>query len=210
MTAALVAGRTVAPSPDRVTAWLAEPPTRRRPQPWSKYAACDGMVSADWDPFTPDDELPEEERDELFELARATCRTCQVEAVCLFDALDVGDFWSMRGGTTPKERNAIAKQRGFPRPSISGSSQHGTRGRYVEGCTCGPDGKACPGCRWANARYIKDWRAQRGHAPRVRGHAVQALGQGSATVPPLVTATGTVDTCGGAARPTDCDFGETA
>lgn len=38
---------------------------------------------------------------------------------------------------------------------------HGTRARYNQGCTDGPDGKPCAPCRRANAAYMKRYRKGR-------------------------------------------------
>ncbi|PSJ23917.1 WhiB family transcriptional regulator, partial [Streptosporangium nondiastaticum] len=42
--------------------------------------------------------------------ARSVCAGCPVRRPCLDDAMERGDGWSVRAGTTPEERRALGAQ----------------------------------------------------------------------------------------------------
>lgn len=130
-------------------------PSLRRPPEWMLSGACIGMVAPDLDPWCPDEDLPRPERERLMGLAVDVCAGCRVRAECLADALATGEAWSVRGGTTPAERRALAAAQGLPRPSILGAWQHGSNAGYAaHGCRCVP-------CCAAHTRYVAGWRQQR-------------------------------------------------
>jgi WhiB family redox-sensing transcriptional regulator len=125
---------------------------------WRLRAVCAGMVTPGWDPWNADEDLTRAQRQQLERVALDTCARCPVRDACLTDALVTGEAFSIRGGTTPAQRRALAVERGLPRPSPHGAAQHGTRSMR---CTAGPGGRRCPSCAEANARYVAGWRARR-------------------------------------------------
>lgn len=72
-------------------------------QSWRVHANCRGE---DPDLFTPPDGLRGKILEEMFSVAKDICAGCPVKASCLADALQAGDRWSVRGGTTPDDRHA--------------------------------------------------------------------------------------------------------
>ena len=73
------------------------PPAAR----WRRQAACRGV----------DPELFFLERGESSTPARATCAGCPVRAECLAHALAAEERLGIWGGTTPRERQRIRRQR---------------------------------------------------------------------------------------------------
>lgn len=86
------------------------------------------------------------------------CAVCPVRDACLVDALQAGEPNGMRGGLTPTERRRLALQQGHLDPR---AARHGTRSRFVRGCTAGPDGGSCRDCRHAHSVYERERRAIR-------------------------------------------------
>lgn len=117
-----------------------------RPPDWTHDANCAGhnpaIFDADTGPHTTQ--------------ALAICATCPVRLNCAREALDnaiTGGTW---GGLTTRDRARIARARGFDPP---GAARHGTRARFVAGCTTGPDGRSCDDCREAHRRWAAERRA---------------------------------------------------
>lgn len=127
----------------------------RRAPGWALQGACVGMAAPDLDPWCPDDDLPPDVRARLVGLAKDVCARCPVRAACLEEALETGEAWSVRGGTTPAERRRLAARRGLPRPAAAGRWQHATPAGYkAHGCRCLP-------CCDAHARDVAAWRQRR-------------------------------------------------
>lgn len=143
-----------------------------RPPAWTVDAACQGLAGPVVDPWNPDDTLPAAKQAELYALARTICATCPVRLACARDALERGEQHGMWGGLTPDERRRIARRHAYPTP---GAAQHGTRSRYVAGCTDGPDGRACEACRRAHAAYERSRRAIRREQRRSTTAAAAAM-----------------------------------
>lgn len=127
--------------------------TLARPPEWTRDAACLGLTSAGRDLWHPDDGHEDD-----WVLARPICAACPVRLSCATDALRAGLEHGMYGGLTPADRRAVARVHGFPRP---GAAPHGTRSRFVAGCTAGPEGRSCDPCRAAHAAYERERRAIR-------------------------------------------------
>lgn len=130
--------------------------TLRRPQDWSRHAACQGLTLPDRDLWSPSDDLTPAQRAGEYALARRICSTCPVRFPCAVDALARGEAHGMWGGLTEQDRRRVAYTHGYP---IPGSAQHGTRSRYVAGCHDGPDGGACEDCLRAHRVYAAERRA---------------------------------------------------
>ncbi|MBF4194656.1 hypothetical protein [Mycolicibacterium phlei] len=62
---------------------------------------------------------------------------------------------------------------------------HGTRSRYVQGCTDGPDGRACEACRKANNDYLKA-RRQKKNAEKYGGKVAVLKPQAPAVPEPEI------------------------
>lgn len=132
-----------------------------KPPSWTVDAACLDMAGRALDPWHPDDELPAARVAGLHAIARRVCAGCPVRLDCALEALTNGLPDGVWGGLTPADRRRIARDRpwlGFP---IPGAAVHGTRSRYVAGCTAGPDGKACEPCLRAHRDYERERRAIR-------------------------------------------------
>lgn len=125
--------------------------TLQRPPDWTTAAACLGMTSGDFDPWSPADELPRAERDRQTALARQLCSTCPVRLSCAVEALVHAIPDGLWGGLTPGDRRRVALRHGFPVP---GAARHGTRSAYVSGCRCDD-------CRRSHARYERARRTAR-------------------------------------------------
>lgn len=67
---------------------------------WVDGAACAGMPHDLWFSAIPAYESR----------ARFVCSLCPVTAACLADALEVGDKFSLRAGTTPWERRQMKRE----------------------------------------------------------------------------------------------------
>jgi hypothetical protein len=128
-----------------------------RPPDWTVDAACQGLAVAELDPWNPPDDLPAVERDVQHALARLVCAKCPVRHPCALEALKGGIGHGVWGGLTVADRRRIARRHGYPQP---GAAQHGTRARYIAGCTDGPDGKACRPCLEAHRRWVAEQRAR--------------------------------------------------
>ncbi len=112
-----------------------------RPADWTTAAACT-------QPHTDPNWWHSDQRTEQT-AARAVCNRCPVQLICAGTALAQAEPWGIRGGLNPTQRAAIATLYGQPRP---GAAQHGTRSRYVAGCTA-DQGRACKPCKRAHAAY---------------------------------------------------------
>lgn len=122
-----------------------------RPPDWTESARCLGMTGRDFDPWTPADHLPPDTIALQHHMARRICETCPVRLECAMDALaDLPrvDPHSVRGGLTPDEQIALARDLGM---KWRREAQHGTRSRYVAGCRC-------EDCRAAHRVYEHDRR----------------------------------------------------
>lgn len=99
--------------------------------------ACAGWDFASYgDPWHPDGETGAAAR-ASFALARQECMTCPVRAACLEYGLALlaehGEVHGMFGGKTPAELRTIARERN---QCTRKRAEHGTRSRYVAGCSC--------------------------------------------------------------------------
>lgn len=116
-------------------------------------ALCRPHLAAGRDWWTSSD--PDEQ-----EAARWICLTgdrsgpCPLLTSCLERALAEGDVWNVCGGTTAEERLDMAEQRGFLKPVVRGSADHGENARYISGCRC-------PDCTAGHSSYVREWRANR-------------------------------------------------
>lgn len=70
---------------------------------WRALASCAGMDPGLFFPRSGS-------RDDAAQ-ARAVCRSCPVRDECLEDALDIGDKFGIRAGTSPGERRALRRAR---------------------------------------------------------------------------------------------------
>lgn len=114
----------------------------RRPPDWTELASCaDPRLNPSW--------WHSDRTDEQL-AARTLCDICPVQYECLIDALLTAEPDGIRGGLDTTDRRRLAPQHGYPRP---GGAAHGTRSRYVGGCTDGPNGRACPPCLRSHADY---------------------------------------------------------
>lgn len=107
-----------------------------RPPEWTHQALCIGMTGRDFDPWSPDDDLPPEAIAYNHFLARSICAQCPVRMLCAMDALaDLprAEPHAVRGGLTPDEQVELARSLGM---KWRREAQHGTRSRYVAGCRC--------------------------------------------------------------------------
>ncbi len=145
------------------------------PPEWTRRAACQGLTSGDWDPWTPD-------VDSSFQwaVARRVCARCPVRLDCALDAIaqleDVAAH-SMRGGLTPVELKRVAHRLDQPTRL---RAAHGSRSRYVAGCRCSR-------CRHAHAVYEHDRRlhqsAKEGAGQRPRTLTQRVVNALSTTAP---------------------------
>ncbi len=71
-------------------------------------AVCEGVATADYDPFFPD--TPEAEADAL-----AMCSICPAQAACLAYAVETRQRFGIWGGTTQRELRHLVAQAGGPR-----------------------------------------------------------------------------------------------
>jgi Transcription factor WhiB len=113
-----------------------------RPDEWTIESACLGKADGESDPW-------HEPLNYL--IAKAVCAGCPVKAECARAALrDLPRYGvhGVRGGRTPDELKAIARERNLP---YKREAQHGTRAKYVAGCR-----EDC--CRMANTRGESDRR----------------------------------------------------
>lgn len=111
-------------------------PALLRPPDWTHEARCVDMTTRDWDPWSPDEDTPEESVAYQHHLARSLCAQCPVRMECLMDALadlPIRDSHAVRGGLTPSEQVELARELGM---KWRREAQHGTRSRYVAGCRC--------------------------------------------------------------------------
>jgi hypothetical protein len=72
------------------------------PNNWRRKAACAGK---DGDLFYAGEREPKAVQE-----ARGICNTCLVRTACLTAAYVEGDEWSIRAGTTPRQRNAYLRK----------------------------------------------------------------------------------------------------
>jgi len=163
-----------------------------RPADWTADAACVGMTGRDYDPWTPDlEEVTPEEAAFQWHLARKVCHRCPVRLDCAVDALKrlpLNEEHAMRGGLTPDELIDLAKGMGL---KWRREAQHGTRSRYVAGCTADPEGRACQDCKDAHAVYEHDRRlwaktrkARQITRTDVYAHLTRPIGRGKRAVGP--------------------------
>ena len=82
----------------------------KRP-PWMRHGAC---VDSHPDLFFPD-----EKSTAAYDDARAVCAVCVVRVACLEYALARHERFGMWGGTTPRERLRLARQRARDRRCAS-------------------------------------------------------------------------------------------
>jgi WhiB family transcriptional regulator, redox-sensing transcriptional regulator len=76
-------------------------------------AICDGVATADYDPFFP--ATPEDELDAL-----AMCRICPARVPCLAYAVETGQTFGIWGGKTQRQlRRLIRVQGGPPRRRVA-------------------------------------------------------------------------------------------
>ncbi|MGH3272835.1 MAG: WhiB family transcriptional regulator [Streptosporangiaceae bacterium] len=117
------------------------------PAPWTRGAACAGLVWPDLDVWHYDGADAAAARD----LAVEVCSTCPVRQECLDLALvtlaSLGSVCGIYAGLTPEELRSLARARERPVRKVA---QHGTRSRYVGSRTRAPC--RCSLCRQANAR----------------------------------------------------------
>lgn len=132
--------------------------TLLRPPEWTRQAACAGMTGGDFDPWHPDDDLPPARVALQHAMARRVCAECPVRLACALDALTDALPDGMWGGLTPADRRQVARAHPdmFPRP---GAAAHGTRSKYVAGCTTGIGGGACEDCLRSHREYARARRA---------------------------------------------------
>ncbi len=121
------------------------------PPRWTAEAACDGLATAERDPWHPDGEPTL-----WYAVARRVCAGCPVRVECAtygLTLLSTEPVEGMFGGLTPYELRQFARDLELAAGKVA---QHGTRARYVSpwDCRCGP-------CRQANARFE--------HARRIAG-----------------------------------------
>jgi hypothetical protein len=70
-------------------------------------AICDGVATADYDPFFPT--TPEDELDAL-----AMCRICPARAPCLAYAVETGQMFGIWGGKTQRQLRRLIRAHGGP------------------------------------------------------------------------------------------------
>ena len=110
--------------------------TLTRPPDWTEQAACQGLATRERDLWSPGEHLTPEQQGFELHLARRICASCPVRVDCLVHELGLlpqHEPVSMRGGLTPDELVALAKDLGVPHRR---GAQHGTRSKYVGGCRC--------------------------------------------------------------------------
>jgi len=71
-------------------------------------AMCEGVATADYDPFFPDS-------DDLAADALALCSICPVRQACLAYAVETGQVFGIWGGKTQPELRRLVAQAGGPR-----------------------------------------------------------------------------------------------
>ncbi len=155
----------------------------RRPADWTERAACDGLATPADDPWHPNDHtLTTTQLAYQYARARRVCSTCPVRLQCArygLDLLPLTGVEGMFGGLTPKELRKVARRMGLPWQPVA---QHGSRARYVAGCTDGPDSGACEPCKVAHREYEAQRRARvkEGRATGTDGQPalVRARGRG--------------------------------
>lgn len=87
---------------------------------WVEDAACAGQPLAVFYPEKAPTNAPigNEHRAHYnrhrFDAALRVCAGCPVKEKCLQDAVDMGDLWGVRGGTTPGERERLVGRRPLP------------------------------------------------------------------------------------------------
>lgn len=128
-----------------------------RPPDWTERAACQGMAGGTLDPWNPPEHLTAPEQHAQHALARLVCSRCPVRHPCALYALHEGIGHGVWGGLTVADRRRIARRHGYPQP---GAAQHGTRARYIAGCTDGDNGRACRPCLEAHRRWTAEQRAR--------------------------------------------------
>ncbi|MFD9816569.1 WhiB family transcriptional regulator [Streptomyces sp. NPDC059080] len=71
---------------------------------WQDEAVCQ---STEYHPVDPDTFFPEPDETEKIATAKALCGQCPVRRTCLDAALETGDRYGIRGGTTEEEREPL-------------------------------------------------------------------------------------------------------
>jgi hypothetical protein len=86
-------------------------PSRREPDPtWRERAACRGLDADTAESFFPlGNDWKARPNQAKVDAAKAICARCPVVAQCLTEAVEQGDAWAVRGGTTPDERRGLAR-----------------------------------------------------------------------------------------------------
>lgn len=115
-----------------------------RPPDWTAAAACQRHDPGDWHSPNPGRQRR----------ARAVCTGCPVRHECALAALESGEPHGLWGGLSVDDRRTIAATYGYPRPN---AARHGTRSRYVAGCSC-------TACKRAHAHYEHQRRLGKGEA----------------------------------------------
>jgi hypothetical protein len=108
------------------------------PPLWTDRASCAGRASAHYDPWHPPGKVEgNDARDRRdFAVAAAICRSCPVIEECRqygVSLLAEAPVEGMFGGLTPKQLARLARDQGAP---LRRMAAHGTRARYVGGCSC--------------------------------------------------------------------------
>lgn len=112
---------------------------------WHETAACRLFPELDWVEAKPD-------TPEAF-ACTIVCAVCPVRFACAEGALKRGEPHGIWGGLDRADRKIVAKEYGFPKPSVL--PEHGTNARRVKhGCDCGP-------CKDAHALYERERRAKK-------------------------------------------------
>jgi hypothetical protein len=148
-----------------------------RPPDWTEEAACLDLATRDRDIWSPGEHLTPEQTAFELHLARRICASCPVRIDCVVQELGMLPQMapvSMRGGLTPDELVALAKDMGLPHRQ---AAQHGNRSRYVGGCRCDD-------CRNAHRVYEHErrlWARSRKHqisAAEVHAWLTKPMGRG--------------------------------
>ncbi|WP_051362502.1 WhiB family transcriptional regulator [Amycolatopsis thermoflava] len=131
---------------------VAEPPRLPREVPdWHERGACQLFPELDW--IAPGGEKPTPRQRAAAETAcRVICAACPVRMLCAEDALRRGEPWGIWGGLDRKDRTAVAREHGFPRPAVV--PEHGTNWRYAKW------NRTCTECREAHTIYERERRAR--------------------------------------------------
>lgn len=135
-----------------------------RSEDWARRGACVGQADRDLDVWHVDSTMLSRKVDRVaaVSLAREVCTGCPVRAQCLDLGLSLlpllGSDVGMYGGLTAAGLRDEARRRHLPALK---QAQHGTRSRYVAGCTAGPAGRACEPCLRAHRDYERHQRAVR-------------------------------------------------